>query len=196
MKSLKDLNPNPSNPRKITDEILNSLQKSLVEFGDLSGFVFNRTTNRLVGGHQRQKVLPDVPIVIDKIYSEPTKAGTIAEGHLEIDGEIHKYREVLWDEVKEKAANIAANKHGGSWDYDILSDWLIDLDSHNIDLDLTGFDKKEIEGLLVGKADKIIDDSLIDVRQYIVAITCKDELQMQSLFEELQGRGFECKLIT
>ena len=53
---LKDLKPNPGNPRKITDERLSMLKKSIETFGDLSGFVYNRTTQRLSGGHQRQKV--------------------------------------------------------------------------------------------------------------------------------------------
>lgn len=140
MKSLKDLNPNPRNPRRITDEKLLMLKKSLKEFGDLSGIVFNKTTGHVVGGHQRLKALPPDSIITinEKGY-----------GHVNIDGNLFTYREVEWDEIKEKAANIAANKHGGEFDLSGLSEWLLDLDAANFDMDLTGFNKEELENLLV-----------------------------------------------
>lgn len=146
---LSDLSGNPRNPRKITDEKLKMLEKALNEFGDLSGIVFNRRSGQLVGGHQRLKVLPhDAEIVIDQTLSTPTTTGTVAEGHVLINGESFRYREVDWDDTKEKAANIAANKHGGEFDLPILSEWLLELDSMNIDMDLTGFDQTELENIM------------------------------------------------
>ena len=124
------------------------LKKSLEEFGDLSGFVFNESTRRLVGGHQRGKVLPlDAEIMIEERYVEPTRTGTTAEGYVMVDGEKFTYRQVAWDENREKAANIAANKHGGEWDNPKLAEWLIDLEALNIDMDLTGFSHPEIEDI-------------------------------------------------
>src|SRR3990167_1256023 len=112
--NLSDLTPHPGNPRKISDQKLEMLKKSLDQFGDLSGIVFNRRSSRLVGGHQRLKVLPkDLPIKITKTYKEPTRTGSVADGYVEIDGERYRYREVDWDDPTEKAANIAANQHGG-----------------------------------------------------------------------------------
>jgi len=148
---LKDLNPHPGNPRKISDPKLKMLEKSLKEFGDLSGIVFNKTTGRLVGGHQRLKVLPsNSKIVMD----------TETHGHVIIGGERFQYREVEWDELKEKAANIAANKHGGEFDLSGLSDWLLDLDQNNFDLELTGFDKDELADLMapITKLDPQCDE--------------------------------------
>ena len=55
---LTDLKSAGYNPRTITDEQLGWLKKSLEEFGDLSGIVFNRRTGNTVGGHQRLKCLP------------------------------------------------------------------------------------------------------------------------------------------
>jgi hypothetical protein len=124
------------------------LKKALAEFGDLSGIVYNARTQRLVGGHQRSKVLPDGEIVIEKQHEVPTRTGTVAEGHVLVDGERMSYRLVDWDEAKEKAANIAANKHGGDFDLPALSEWLLDLDAENIDMDLTGFDAEELENLM------------------------------------------------
>ena len=149
VKQLKDLKGNPQNPRKISKEQLENLKKSLDAFGDLSGFVFNRRTNQLIGAHQRAEVSPkDSQVYIDRKFDEPTKTGTVAEGWIEIDGERHKYREVDIDEQREKAMNIAANKHGGEFDMPKLTEWLLELDSHNVDLSVVGFTAEELEDIM------------------------------------------------
>lgn len=149
VKQLKDLKGNPQNPRKISDEQLENLKKSLDAFGDLSGFVFNRRTNQLIGAHQRAAVSPkDAQVYIDRKFNEPTKVGTVAEGWIEIDGERHKYREVDVDEQREKAMNIAANKHGGEFDMPKLTEWLLELDAHNVDLNVVGFTDAELEEIM------------------------------------------------
>ena len=140
MAILSDLNPNSDNPRKIDDQELRMLKKSLEKFGDLSGFVLNRVSNQLISGHQRQKVLPqNSEIIILERYDKPNKFGTVAIGFVVVDGEKHKYREVLFDESTEKAANIAANQQGGDFNHSILKDWILDLDENSIDLELLGF---------------------------------------------------------
>ena len=146
---LGELSGNPRNPRKITDERLKMLKKALEQFGDLSGIVFNRRSKQLVGGHQRLKVLPlDAEIIIDRLHETPTKTGTVAEGHITIDEDTFRYREVDWDDATEKAANIAANQHGGDWDYPQLTEWLHELDALNVDLELAGFTHGELVGLM------------------------------------------------
>lgn len=51
------------------------------------------------------------------------------------------------DEAKEKALNIALNKISGSWDEDLLTALLKDLDGMGYDLTLTGFDASETSEL-------------------------------------------------
>jgi DNA modification methylase len=145
---VKDLAPHPKNPRTISDQKLKQLKKALIEFGDLSGIVFNRKSGQLVGGHQRAKHLDaDTPVTITKTYSRPTKTGTVAEGYVLLDGERFSYREVSWDKHKEMAANIAANKGAGSWDLPELGEWIKELSSFDVDfdMDLTMFDEDELE---------------------------------------------------
>src|SRR5271165_7331278 len=121
---LSELSPNPNNPRKITDKKKEMLKKALAKFGDISGIVYNQKSKQLVGGHQRKEVFgPDAVITIVKKYPKPTRAGTKAEGYITIKGERFSYREVWWDDVTEKAANIAANKGAGEWDKEILGNW-------------------------------------------------------------------------
>lgn len=145
---LSDLNPNPKNPRTISEAKLSMLKKSLDTFGDLSGVVYNRKTRCLVGGHQRSKIFDkNTDVTITKKYPKPSKVGTVSEGYFEVKGEKFSYREVYWDETKEKAANIAANKGAGEWDLPQLSEWLKDLNNFDLDfdMDLTMFDSEEIK---------------------------------------------------
>lgn len=164
-KTLSDLRMNKKNPRKISEDQLQALKSSLEKFGDLSGFVFNRRSQQIVGGHQRNKVLPaESEIEILESYDRPTSVGTVAVGRVRIGEELFSYREVDWDESTEKAANIAANKHGGEWDMPQLEEWLRDLNLSGFNLDVTGFDTKELNSLGVSlttpdpEKDAIEDD--------------------------------------
>lgn len=156
---LSDLKPAGYNPRIITDEQLSRLKKALHEFGDLSGIVFNRKTGNLVGGHQRLKCLPPDAIIKKEKLKKPSRTGTTATGTITIDNEQYTYREVNWDEAKEKAANIAANQHGGEFDDDKLSVLLKELsEAPDFDIGLLGFDDSEFNQLL----SLVINDGLTD----------------------------------
>ena len=116
------------------------------EFGDLSGIVVNVNTEHIIGGHQRVKVFdPQWPI---KKQAYKDEQGTSAIGHIETPYGQWLYREVNWDKEKEAAANIAANKQGGEWDFPKLVDLLGELDTGNFDMELTGFDARELEGIM------------------------------------------------
>ena len=146
---LKDLKENPLNPRKISESRLKMLEKSLIEFGDLSGIVWNRKTGRLVGAHQRLKVLPeDSEVRIIKEFPGATKSGTVAVGEVAVGGESFNIRIVDWGEERELAAMIAANKHGGTWDFGLLSEGLLTLDHINLDNELLGFEINELENIM------------------------------------------------
>ncbi len=146
---IADLKPADYNPRTISTEQLQRLKKSLDEFGDLSGIIFNRQTGNLVGGHQRLKLLPPDATIKKTDLKSPTRSGTVADGYVIIDGEKLVYREVDWDIVREKAANIAANKHGGEWEDDKLNALIAELVSYGtVDMDLTGYDNAEITAIM------------------------------------------------
>lgn len=129
---LSDLKQNEVNPRSISDRSRDGLHTSMEEFGDISGIVYNRSTERLVGGHQRQSVLldmfgedPDIEVV--KEFGKPTKDGTVAIGVLKTSGgQVFSVRMVEWDEKKEAAANLSANNTEitGYFDMDKLGDFI------------------------------------------------------------------------
>lgn len=152
-KTIKTLTPSAYNPRKeMQPEELKSLQKSLYEFGDLSGIIFNLRSGNLVSGHQRCKVLPrENEITITKRYNPPTRTGTVAEGYVLIDGEKYQYREVDWTDDKEKTANLAANNQGSVNDPGLLSALLKELDAlGTMDLTIAGFSDAEINDIIGG----------------------------------------------
>lgn len=141
--NVSDLKEALYNPRKISDDQLVALKKSMFEFGDLSGVIVNVRTGRVVGGHQRIKGL-DLAWPIKK---EPCtdKVGTVALGYIETPSGRWQYREVDWPEKKEIAANLAANKHGGAFDIPKVKDLITEIDDGEFDLDLTGFLQPEIK---------------------------------------------------
>jgi len=116
------------NPRKDLQESspeYQKIKKSIDEFGYVEPIIVNENCEnnkyRIVGGHQRVKVLNDL-------------------GYTDIDCVI-----VGLDETKEKALNVALNKISGEWDnqklYEVLKDFGED------DFLLTGFDNHEFKDL-------------------------------------------------
>lgn len=159
---LKDLKKNPRNPRKISSEKLDALKKSLEKYGDLSGVVYNRRSGQLISGHQRHSAgFLESEIEIVKTFFAPNKQGTVAIGWVHIDGENHKYREVDVDPILEMEMNLAANKHGGEWDFSILPEWLNELDSHNVEMDIVGWSEDELAKIMapfVEEAEFLADE--------------------------------------
>lgn len=126
-KQIDDLLPAVYNPRKdLTpdDKEYQKIKRSIEEFGYVEPIIYNVTTNTIVGGHQRLKVLREL-------------------GYTEID-----VVEIEETEEREKALNIALNKIEGEWDMAALKDLLQELDNGEMDMDLTGFDDWEIEQLM------------------------------------------------
>lgn len=125
-KNTADLLPADYNPRKDLkpgDAEYEKLKRSIEQFGYVEPVIWNQTTGRVVGGHQRLKVLMDM-------------------GMTEVDCVV-----VEMDEDKEKALNIALNKISGDWDKDKLALLIADLQGADFDVSLTGFEPAEIDDL-------------------------------------------------
>lgn len=188
---VKDLVAAPYNPRQISDQQLDRLGKAMHEFGDLSGIVYNTRTGHLIAGHQRiKKLSPDSMIARlsrasrDETIPEPTvdilPTEVVSEGFAvpmekkkalmdtgafiqdKATGDRWTYREVDWDEQKEMAANLAANRQGGEWDELKLGKVLEEIVAFggDLDLDLTGFDGQEIEKRMLASGGGIKEDDV------------------------------------
>ena len=136
-KNTADLLPADYNPRKDLkpgDAEYEKLKRSIEQFGYVEPVIWNKTTGRVVGGHQRLKVLIDL-------------------GMTEVDCVV-----VELTEEKEKALNIALNKISGEWDKDKLALLIADLQGADFDVSLTGFEPAELDDLLNIGADAKDDD--------------------------------------
>ena len=136
--SIKKLIPADYNPRKDLrpgDPEYEKLKRSFEEFGYVEPIIWNKTTGRVVGGHQRLKVLLSMGMdVVDCVVVE-------------------------MDEEKEKALNIALNKISGEWDKEKLALLITDLNAADFDVSLTGFDPGELDDLFKDSLkDKIKED--------------------------------------
>ena len=141
-KNTADLLPADYNPRKDLkpgDAEYEKLKRSIEQFGYVEPVIWNQTTGRVVGGHQRLKVLMDM-------------------GMTEVDCVV-----VAMDEEKEKALNIALNKISGDWDKDKLALLIADLQGADFDVSLTGFEPAEIDDLFKDTLKDGVKDDDFDV---------------------------------
>jgi len=115
---------NPRQDLQPADEKYKSILKSINEFSLVEPLVWNEKTGHIVGGHQRFKILK-------------------SSGYKEVDVSV-----VNLSLSEEKVLNLALNKVQGEWDFPKLKDLLQDLDTGEININLTGFQDKDIETLI------------------------------------------------
>lgn len=130
---------NPRKDLKPGDPEYEKLKRSIEQFGYVEPVIWNKTTGRVVGGHQRLKILLDL-------------------GLTEVECVI-----VEMDEDKEKALNIALNKISGDWDKDKLALLIEDLQVSDFDVSLTGFEPAELNELFKDSLKEGIREDEFDV---------------------------------
>lgn len=148
------------NPRSISSHDAQALFDAIGKFGDMSGLVFNRRTNNIVGGHQRKEQYQrhGGRIEISETLDEPNEVGTVARGYVIIGTEKFVYRVVDWPTEKEKLANVATNNIQGDWDDDSLAELIHSL-KDDPNLPDTGFTIKEVTEILATVMDVGEDDA-------------------------------------
>jgi DNA modification methylase len=120
-----ELRPDPANPRRISDQELETLTRSIQEFGLIDPIIARREDKMVIGGHQRLLAArklgyKTVPVVLADL--------TVEQAHL---------------------LNIALNKISGSFDQELLARLLKELQEiPDIDLSLSGFEDDELKKLL------------------------------------------------
>ena len=125
-KSVKELKNGFGNPRKITKNKKDELEKSLEAYGDF-GLILIDEQDNIIAGNQRVSILkekdPETKVLCKKL--------------------------VGYTEEELRAINIKDNTHAGEWDLDLLADWTADL---TIDLGIdedkkAQLDARKIEGM-------------------------------------------------
>jgi DNA modification methylase len=122
---IDDLRPDPANPRRISEDELDALERSLRQFGFVQPVLARREDRTVIGGHQR----------------------LVAARRLGLN-----MVPVTWLDVSVERARLlglALNKISGTWDEQLLARLLANLQATlDVDLTLSGFDEDEVRDLL------------------------------------------------
>ena len=124
---IEKLKPDPANPRRIEDEELESLTRSIREFGLVGPIIARKKDRQVIGVHQRLLAarrlgLKQVPVVLVDLSQEQARL-----------------------------LNLAPNRISGSWDQELLGRLLLELaDVADVDLTLSGFSEDELKKHLKG----------------------------------------------
>lgn len=183
--ALGDLVSPDFNPRRISVRDFDALKRNIRKFGYQDLIIVNKRNNHIVAGNQRYRALKDL--------------------NVELHG---KYRviDVIFvdlDLCDEKAFNISHNRIGGEFDEVKLEALLDELEAEDYSMDLSGFvdcvDNLDLEDLDVdddvdvGVVEDLGSGGVVGREEFVVTVKCVNGVQMDSLFEELRGRGFSVK---
>jgi len=122
---ISELKPHPKNPRVHPDSAIEKLERSIKEFGWTNPILVS-ADGYILAGHARLKAaekagIKEVPVIYLPLEGAKAEAYLIADNRLQ-------------DET--------------DWDLTKLKDLLQELDTGELDLELTGFDMGEIEDLM------------------------------------------------
>lgn len=165
---LTDLNPSENATRKIDDEGLRVLEKSMSNFGLVEPIIINLKdgANRIISGHQRYDVLLN-QYIEGELASEDMHLITLGDlGWVFKDTNLN-----LDDEDSETQLSIAMNKHQGKFIKTKLREALKDLELKGLDVELAGFQKTELKRLNTKLRDNNTgtDSSTVDKKTIEVA---------------------------
>lgn len=162
---------NPKNPRLIKDDKFKKLVKSIQEFPqmlELRPIVVDEN-NIILGGNMRYKAC--IEAGLKEIYILKAEDLTEQQKDEFIVKDNVGFGEWDWD--------ILANE----WDNELLGDW---------GLTLPIFDGLEaVED--IGNFD---DKGISDKNQFGVIVICESEGTQESVFNDLTGMGFNCKIVV
>lgn len=173
---LKDIKPNPNNPRVLRDDKFQKLKKSIQEFPKMLSLrpIVIDENNIVLGGNQRYHALKEL-------------------GFTDLDDSCVKYANDLTEEEKQRFI-IADNVAFGEWDWDTLAnDWDV------VDLEAWGLEIPNFETLEEIEASE--DEDLKDLSNkiksmYKIEVICKDEQEQETTYNKLIEQNYECRLLT
>jgi site-specific DNA-methyltransferase (adenine-specific) len=136
---IESLQPYANNPRKLSDKAITKVANSIKEFGFRQPIVVDEK-NIIVVGHTRYQAARKLGL--DKVPVTQIKGLTPEQ--------VNAYR-------------IADNKTNeyADWDDDLLALELKELEHKDFDLDLTGYEKSEIDKILFEEKQGLVDDDEI-----------------------------------
>ena len=167
-----DLIPYVNNSRTHSDEQVMQVASSIKEFGFTNPILID-DDGGIIAGHGR----------------------LLAAKKLDID-EVPCIRLGYLSEAQRKAYVIADNKLAlnSGWDNDLLKIELMQLDSIDFDLNLTGFDLSELANIFDPITEEIELKEQAYSETFNIIIECDDEQNQESIYNELQEKGYKCQV--
>src|SRR5665811_720178 len=148
---LDDLRPDPANPRRISEDELDALERSLRQFGFVQPVLARREDQTVIGGHQR-------PVAARRLGLTSVP--------------------VTWLDISVEQARLlglALNKISGSFDDALLARLLADLQATSeLDLTRSGFGEDGVRDLLRGLETR-------DKRERIESFDLEQALEVERL---------------
>jgi hypothetical protein len=165
--AIESLNHARYNPRKISKEAMEGLEKSIESFGMVQEVVVNKPTMTIVGGHQRVKALMK------------RKEKNVAVVFVELD------------DIKEKALNVALNSEhiAGEFVQDDLQAILNEVLEQREDL----FNNLRFDELLEEIKEDVLKEPEREKSAFYVIAETDTEEEQQKLFQRLSSEGFKTK---
>jgi ParB-like chromosome segregation protein Spo0J len=170
----KGLRVNPRNARTHSAGQLAQLRDSFVQFGFTNPLLID-AADGIIAGHGRhlaaliEPALPFVPtITLRGLTDEQKRAYMVADN------------------------KIALNS---GWNVELLAAELDSLRGVGIDGLRLGFSSGELAGML-GTPNLPPRRNVDDADKHLLVVECKDEHSLQTLYEEMSGRGFHVKLMS
>ncbi len=102
---IADLKPADYNPRAISEEALKGLSASITRFGLVQPIIWNRRSERVVGGHQRLKILvaqgiEETDVIVVDLPDSEEKALNVALNSPAIAGEFTPDLDAILEEIR------------------------------------------------------------------------------------------------
>lgn len=169
-KPVNDLIPYINNSRTHSDAQIAQIAASIKEFGWTNPILLDGE-NGIIAGHGR---------LLAARKLDHTEIPTI-----ELSG---------LTPAQKKAYVIADNKLAlnAGWDEGLLKLELDELGNLDFDLSLIGFDDYNLGELEDNNNPDVLDDG----NKNLLIIECATELELQTLFDEMQNRGMNCKIMN
>jgi ParB-like chromosome segregation protein Spo0J len=174
-KKIDELIPYINNSRTHSFDQVQQIASSIKEFGWTNPLLLDGE-NGIIAGHGR---LQAARLLNEK--EVPT---------IQLDG---------LTEMQKKAYIIADNKLAlnSGWDNELLGIEITDLKEFGFNVDLLGFSKDELKEFEFDNDDLDNDESsVINESKNLLMIECVDERELELIFEEMQNRGFQCKILS
>lgn len=173
-KATEDLIPYARNSRTHSAEQIAQIAASIREFGWTNPVLIDGE-NGIIAGHGR---------VLAAHKLGETQVPTIELSHM--------------SDTQKRAYIIADNKLAlnAGWDDEMLALEIDELKEAGYDIGLTGFNIDEISALNGNENINNDHKEPIDESRNLLMIECQGERELETLFEEMQKRGFECKILS